>query len=152
MHLSVHRGSEFLKKLRSKPNPFPPPFLASFPGSLLKTWGRREPGNIHEKGCQLPAPDSGGTNDCIMKLHVMFCPLSKHCQILTKPRRFKKNHFWMCGRGTSPRSKFTVVGLRYWLAQHTLQLLVYMYNVHQRTQLSCMCFKEIVNNLRCYQV
>ena len=71
MHLSVHRGSEFLKKIKIQPPP--PPFLASFPGSLLKTGGRREPGNIHGKGCELPAPDSGGTNDCIMKLRIYTC-------------------------------------------------------------------------------
>ena len=29
--------------------------VASVPGSLLKTGGRREPGNIREKSCRLPA-------------------------------------------------------------------------------------------------
>ena len=43
--------------------------LASFPGSLLKNGGRREPGNIHGS-CRLPPPCSGGTNQIAERNHV----------------------------------------------------------------------------------
>ena len=44
--------------------------LASSPGSLLKNGGRREPGNICRKSCQLPVPGSGGTNQIAEQNHV----------------------------------------------------------------------------------
>ena len=72
--------------------------------------GRREPGNICRKSCRLPAPCSGGTNQITEWNHVYTLKAGE-------------NSFRMCGRSLWPRSKFTVVGLRDWLACHTLQLL-----------------------------
>ena len=43
--------------------------LASFPGILLKNWGRREPGNICGKTCWLPAPGSGSTTQIAERNH-----------------------------------------------------------------------------------
>ena len=62
------------------PPPTPLPFLASFPGSLIKNGERREPGKICGKSCQLSAHGSGGTNQIAERnykyIHVMLCPLS----------------------------------------------------------------------------
>ena len=57
-----------------------------------------------------------------------------------------KNSFRVCGMGSSPespRSKFTVVGLRDCLAHYTLQLRVYMYKVCQQ---SCRCLEDEKQN------
>ena len=51
--------------------------LATFPGSFLKTWGRREPWNIHWKTCQCPAPGSGSTNQTAEQNHVSMWHFSK---------------------------------------------------------------------------
>ena len=128
------------------------PWVASSPGSLLKTGGEeREPGNIQRKSCQLPAPllwryqSQCRTKPCV---HMAFWIFSKKLST-QNPQRLVRNSFRMCGRDASPespRSKFTVVGLRDWLTHHTSQLRVYMYKVLHRTQKSWGCLEDEQRN------
>ena len=114
--------------------------LASFPGILLKNWGRREPGNICGKTCWLPAPGSGSTTQIAERnhkytWHFVFVHSAKYCELenqlistdwTSKVGEKQFSNVWKDASPDSLRSKFTVVGFRDRNAHHTLQFRVYM--------------------------
>ena len=111
--------------------------LASFPGSLLKNGGKREPGDTHSKSCDfwclalvVPIRWQNETTCTRHSVHsAKNFQLKNELITQTTPQTLVKKQFSNVQKDTSPerlRSKVTVVGLQNWLAHHTSQLRVYM--------------------------
>ena len=123
------------------------PQVASSPGSLLKSRGRREPGNIRGKSCRLPAPCSGGTNQIAERNQVHtwhFVHSAKNCQLEMNlwVQKVDKKQFLDVQK--SRESKIEVHCS--WFAgpnrSQTSQFRVYMHKVLHGTQRSCGCLED----------
>ena len=87
-------------------------------------------------------------SDCRMKpcLHITFCPLSKKLISIDSTsiggeKQFSDVRKWR-------KSKFAVVGLQDRFTHYILQVRVYMYKVHHRTQHNYVCLKDEKQNCK----
>ena len=122
--------------------------------------GRREPGNIQGKSCQLPPPWSGSTNQIAERNHVYtwhFLHSAKSFQLenelvsvdyTSKVGEKQFSDVWKGLKSRESKIKVCCSWLRDRLAHHPLQLRVYMYEVRHGTQYNCRCLEDEERNCK----
>ena len=128
-------------------SPLALPWVALSPGSLLKNWGRREPGNIRGKSCRLPVPWSAGTNVIVTRKW-------------TYKRRLHLEGWWETGfdvwKGCKSRESKIEVRCSWFAGLTRSPCILHSSCTKCVTELraadASKTRSEIINSLRCYQV